>query len=117
MNEMDEVVAQMDNGQSKLKRGQLVTAIISSASDEGVAVLLPFFKKEILLEKSEIECEEYKKEDFAAKVGDEIELMVVSTNPVKLSQKIIAQIKEEEVELLLPEYLSYQKFLRSPNRP
>ena len=96
MNEMDEVVAQMDNGQSKLKRGQLVTAIISSASDEGVAVLLPFFKKEILLEKSEIECEEYKKEDFAAKVGDEIELMVVSTNPVKLSQKIIAQIKEEE---------------------
>lgn len=45
MNEMDEVVAQMDNGQSKLKRGQLVTAIISSASDEGVAVLLPFFKK------------------------------------------------------------------------
>ena len=48
MNEMDEVVAQMDNGQSKLKRGQLVTAIISSASDEGVAVLLPFFKKEIL---------------------------------------------------------------------
>lgn len=96
VNEMDEVVAQMDNGQSKLKRGQLVTAIISSASDEGVAVLLPFFKKEILLEKSEIECEEYKKEDYAAKVGDEIELMVVSTNPVKLSQKIIAQLKEEE---------------------
>ena len=44
-NEMEEVVAQMDNGQSKLKKGQLVTAIISSASDEGVAVLLPFFKK------------------------------------------------------------------------
>ena len=95
-NEMDAVVAQMDNGQSKLKRGQLVTAIISSATPEGVAVLLPFFKKEILLEKDEIECEEYKQEDFAAKVGDEIELMVVTTNPVKLSQKIIAQLKEEE---------------------
>ena len=96
-NEMEEVVAQMDNGQSKLKKGQLVTAIISSASDEGVAVLLPFFKKEILLDKDEIECEEYKKEDFAGKIGDEIEVMVVSpANPVKLSQKIIAQMKEEE---------------------
>lgn len=96
-NEMENVVAQMDNGQSKLKKGQLVTAIISSASDEGVAVLLPFFKKEILLNKDEIECEEYKKEDFAGKIGDEIEVMVVSpANPVKLSQKIIAQMKEEE---------------------
>ena len=96
-NEMEDVVAQMDNGQSKLKKGQLVTAIISSASDEGVAVLLPFFKKEILLDKDEIECEEYKKEDFASKIGEEIEVMVVSpANPVKLSQKIIAQMKEEE---------------------
>ena len=96
-NEMEEVVAQMDNGQSKLKRGQLVTAIISSASDEGVAVLLPFFKKEILLEKDEIDCEEYKAEDYAAKVGEEIEVMVVSAaNPVKLSQKVIKQLKEEE---------------------
>ena len=94
---MADVVAQMDNGQSKLKKGQLVKAIISSASDEGVAVLLPFFKKEILLEKDEIDCEEYKPEDYAAKIGDEIEVMVVNpANPVKLSQKIIKQIKEEE---------------------
>lgn len=96
-NEMEEVVAQMDNGQSKLKRGQLVTAIISSATDEGVAVLLPFFKKEILLEKDEIDCEEYKAEDYAAKVGEEIEVMVVNPSyPVKLSQKVIKQLKEEE---------------------
>ena len=99
-NEMEEVVAQMDNGQSKLKRGQLVTAIISSASDEGVAVLLPFFKKEILLEKDEIECEEYKAEDYAKKIGEEIEVMVVSaSNPVKLSQKAIKQLKEEEEKI------------------
>lgn len=98
-NEMEEVVAQMDN-QSKLKKGQLVTAIISSASDEGVAVLLPFFKKEIMLDKDEIDCEEYKPEDYAAKVGDEIEVMVVSpANPVKLSQKVIKQIKEEESKI------------------
>ncbi len=99
-NEMDEVVAQMDNGQSKLRKGQLVTAIISSAADEGVAVLLPFFKKEILLEKDEIDCEAYSKEEWAAKVGEEIEVMVLSSsNPVKLSQKAIKQMKEEEEKI------------------
>ena len=99
-NEMDEVVAQMDNGQSKLRKGQLVTAIISSATDDGVAVLLPFFKKEILLEKDEIDCEAYNKEEYAAKVGEEIEVMVLSSsNPVKLSQKAIKQMKEEESKI------------------
>ena len=50
-----------------------------------------------MLDKDEIECAEYKKEDFAGKIGEEIEVMVVSpANPVKLSQKIIAQLKEEE---------------------
>lgn len=99
-NEMEEVVAQMDNGQSKLKKGQLVNAIISSVSDEGVAVLLPFFKQEILLEKDEIDCEEFKPEDYAAKIGEEIEVMVVSpAKPVKLSQKLIKQIQEEESKI------------------
>ena len=96
-NEMEKVVAQMDE-QSKLKKGQLVKAIISKASDEGVAVLLPLFKKEILLEKEEIDCEEYKPENYTE--GDEIEVMVVNpANPVKLSQKIIAKIKEEESKI------------------
>ena len=96
-NEMEKVVAQMDE-QSKLKKGQLVKAIISKASDEGVAVLLPLFKKEILLEKEEIDCEEYKPEKYTE--GDEIEVMVVNpANPVKLSQKIIAKIKEEESKI------------------
>ena len=99
-NEMEEVVAQMDNGQSKLKKGQLVNAIISSVSDEGVAVLLPFSKQETLLEKDEIDCEEYKPEEFAAKIGEEIEVMVVSpSRPVKLSQKLIKQIQEEESKI------------------
>ncbi len=97
-NVMDEVVAKMEDGH-KLKKGQLVTAIISSATEEGVAVLLPFFKKETLLEKEELECETYSKEEYAAKVGEEIEVMVTSVNPVKISQKIIAKIKEEEEKI------------------
>lgn len=92
---MEEVVANMDN-QPKFKKGQLITATISSADDAGVAVLLPLAKKEIILDKDEVDCEVYNKDDFNAKLGEEIELMVVAVNPVKLSQKQIAKVKEEE---------------------
>ena len=96
---MQAVVDSMEN-QQKFKKGQLVTATISSADDSGVQVLLPYnTKKELTLEKDEIDCEAYNKEDFATKVGEEIELMVVAVNPVKLSQKQIRKIKEEEAML------------------
>ncbi len=92
---MAEVVANMDS-QPKFKKGQLITATISSADDTGVAVLLPLAKKEIILDKEVVDCEVYNKDDFNAKLGEEIELMVVGINPVKLSQKQIKKIKEEE---------------------
>jgi small subunit ribosomal protein S1 len=92
---MEEVVANMDS-QPKLKKGQLIKATISSADDTGVAVLLPLAKQEIILAKEEVDCETYNKDEFNAKLGEEIELMVVAINPVKLSQKSIKQIKEEE---------------------
>ena len=92
---MAEVVANMDS-QPKFKKGQLITATISSADDSGVAVLLPLAKKEVILDKEEVDCEVYNKDDFNAKLGEEIELMVVAINPVKLSQKQIKKIKEEE---------------------
>ncbi len=95
---MEEVVANMDN-QPKFKKGQLITATISSADDSGVAVLLPLAKKEIILDKDEVDCEAYNKDDFNARLGEEIELMVVAINPVKLSQKMIKQIKEEEAAI------------------
>ena len=93
-NVMENVVAEMDS-QPKFKKGQLIKATISSADDTGVAVLLPLAKKEIILDKAEVDCEVYNKEDFAAKTGEEIELMVIALNPVKLSQKQIKKIKEE----------------------
>ena len=92
---MEEVVANMDS-QPKFKKGQLITATISVADDAGIAVLLPNTKKEVLLDKDEVDCEVYNKEDYASKVGEEIELMVMSVNPVKLSQKMIKKVKEEE---------------------
>ncbi len=95
---MEEVVANMDS-QPKFKKGQLIKATISSADDSGVAVLLPLAKKEVILDKEEVDCEVYNKDDFNAKLGDEIELMVVAVNPVKLSQKQIKKLKEEEAAI------------------
>ncbi len=95
---MEQVVAEMEN-QPKFKKGQLITATISSADEAGVAVLLPNTKKELILDKDEVDCEVYCKDDFNAKLGEEIELMVVAINPVKLSQKLIKQIKEEEAAI------------------
>ena len=95
---MEEVVANMDS-QPKFKKGQLITATISSADDTGVAVLLPNTKKEIMLDKDEVDCEVYNKDEFNSKLGEEIELMVVAINPVKLSQKQIKKVKEEEAML------------------
>ncbi len=95
---MEEVVANMES-QPKFKKGQLIKATISSADDTGVAVLLPLAKKEVILDKEEVDCEVYNKDDFNAKLGEEIELMVVAVNPVKLSQKLIKKIKEEEAAI------------------
>ena len=93
---MEEVVANMDN-QQRFKKGQLITATISSADDTGIAVLLPNTKKEVMLDKNEVDCEVYEKEVYNAKTGEEIELMVVAVSPrVVLSQKLIKQVKEEE---------------------
>ena len=95
---MDEVVKNLEE-QTKFKKGELVKATISSADESGIAVLLPLTKKEIILDKEEVDCEVYCKDDYNDKLGEEIELMVLSINPVKLSQKAIKQLKEEEAML------------------
>ncbi len=95
---MEQVVANMDN-QQRFRKGDIIKATISKADDQGISVLLPMAKKEILLDKNEVDCETYEKEAYASKIGEEIELMVVGVNPVKLSQKQIKQAKEEEAML------------------
>ena len=95
-NAMEEAVAAMNGEQLKFKRGQKVVATISSATDDGLMLYINNTKKEILLPKEEIDCENYDKAEFAKKVGDEIEVMIVGLNPVALSQKAITAQKEEE---------------------
>ena len=105
---MEEVVASMDS-QPRFRKGQLITATISSADDSGVAVLLPNTKKEVMLDKNEVDCEEYSKELFAGKTGEEIELMVIAVSPrVVLSQKQIKKVKEEEA--MIAEIASGKEF-------
>lgn len=93
---MADVVAKIDN-ESKFKKGQIVQATISKATEEGLEILLPFSKKEYSLNKNEIECEEYNPADFADKIGETLDLLVVELKPsLKLSQKMIKAVQEEE---------------------
>ncbi len=97
VNEMDDVLAKIDN-ESKFKKGQLVQATISQATEEGLQILLPFSKKEVALSKDELDCEVYNAADYAGKIGDSIELLVVELKPnLKLSQKMIKILAQEEV--------------------
>jgi 4-hydroxy-3-methylbut-2-enyl diphosphate reductase len=93
---MADVVAKIDS-ESKFKKGQIVTATISEATDEGLQILLPFSKKEIPLSKDELDCAEYSAADYASKIGETIDLLVVELKPsLKLSQKMIKVLAEEE---------------------
>lgn len=95
---MQDVVEEMGK-EERYKKGQLITAKIVSATDEGIYVSASG-KLEILLSKDELDCETYTREAYAEKVGEEIEIMVVEVAPkVKLSQKLVKKLREEE-ELL-----------------
>lgn len=95
-NSMADVVAKIDN-ESKFKKGQIVQATISQATADGLQILLPYSKKEVALSKDELDCEQYNADDFVDKIGDTIDLLVVELKPsLKLSQKMIKLLKEEE---------------------
>ncbi|MDE7438997.1 MAG: S1 RNA-binding domain-containing protein, partial [Clostridia bacterium] len=95
-NSMADVVAKIDS-ESKFKKGQIVSATISQATDEGLQILLPFSKKEVALSKDELDCEQYDAADYMDKIGETIDLLVVELKPsLKLSQKMIRMLKEEE---------------------
>ena len=98
-NSMADVVAKIDS-ESKFRKGQIVTATISEATADGLQILLPFSKKEIPLSKDELDCEVYNPEDYAGKVGDTIDLLVVELKPsLKLSEKLIKLRAAEEAQI------------------
>ncbi len=94
---MAQVVAAMDNEEG-YKKNQIISVRIVSAKDEGI-VVSGSQKTDITVPKEDLDCETYSREEWAAKVGEEIEVMVVAKNPVKLSQKMVKKYKEEEALL------------------
>lgn len=93
---MDAAVAKFEN-ESKFKRGQIVQATISQATEDGLQILLPYSKKEVSLSKDDLDCETYNADEYVDKIGETIDLYVVELKPVlKLSQKMIRMVKEEE---------------------
>ncbi len=94
-NLMEKVVEDLGKN-VRYKKGQIISANIVSATDEGVYVSASG-KLEILLAKEELDCEAYSREAYAARVGEEIQLMVMEITPkVKLSEKALKKIKEDE---------------------
>lgn len=99
INEMDKVLEKID-AESKFKKGQIVKASIAKVTDDGLEILLPFSKKEIPLSKDDLDCEEFVAAEYEAQIGETIELMVVALKPnLKLSQKMIRVLKEEEAKI------------------
>ncbi len=95
---MAAAMAEMDKS-AHYKRGQLLTVKIVSATDEGIYVS-GSGKADILIEKAELDCDEYSREAYAAKIGENMDVMVVDAKaPVKLSEKQVRKIKEEEALL------------------
>lgn len=95
---MQNVVEDIDKNE-RYHKGQIISAKIVSATEEGIYVSASG-KLEILLPKDELDCSEYTREAYAGRVGEELQLMVVELSPkVKLSEKSVKKIKEEEALL------------------
>ncbi|MBQ9781619.1 MAG: S1 RNA-binding domain-containing protein, partial [Clostridia bacterium] len=92
INSMEQVVALLDEKQN-LKKGQKITVVISQVANDGLSVYFDG-KSDIKLPKEELACEEYNPSDY--EVAQEIEVVVMATKPLKLSQKQILVLKQEE---------------------
>ncbi len=80
------------------KIGQVITAKISSAKDDGLTLSMKNAKKDFELPKEEM-LGEYNKDDFKDKIGEEMRVMVVAKNPIKFSEKAMEKVLKEEAEI------------------
>ena len=92
INSMDEAVALLDEKKT-LKRGQKINVFISQVNDDGLKVYLDG-KTDITLPKEQLALEVYDKAHYEAL--SEIEVVVMATKPLALSEKQILVLKKEE---------------------
>ncbi len=95
---MEKALAEMD-GSKRYRKNQAIKVTIVSATDEGI-IVSGSEKTDIAIAKEDLDCEEFVRADYAKRVGEEIEVIVVETTPkVRLSEKQIRKLKEEEALL------------------
>ena len=92
VNSMEQAVALLDEKQN-LKKGQIISVVISQVEDDGLKVYFDG-KTDITISKEELAQEVYNKDDY--KLGEELEVVVMATKPLKISQKQILVIKKEQ---------------------
>jgi len=78
--------------------GQIVTVYISSANDEGLAVSLKNSKSDFIIPKNQL-LNEYDKEAFQNKIGQEMRVMVTAKNPLQFSERAMEKVIKEEAEV------------------
>ncbi len=82
-----------------LKIGQIVSATITSAKDDGLTLSIKDAKRDDLsLPKEEI-MGEYNKDAYQEKVGSKIRVMVIAKNPIVFSEKAMEKVLKEEAEI------------------
>lgn len=115
--EKSEMKAAFDNiKQRDFKIGQVVTAKISSATDEGLTISIKNTKKDFELSKDEM-IEEYDKENYKEKIGTDIRVMVVAKNPVKFSEKAMEKFIAEEADIqTIKEGRIFEAVIESTNK-
>jgi len=91
---MDQALKQVARG-NRFRRGQVTKATIALVGDEGLSLAIGSMKKEILLDKDNIEIDgAYDKSKYA--VGDIIEVVVIKPSPLEVSRKQYFLNKRDE---------------------
>ncbi len=80
------------------KIGQIVSARISSANENGLTLSMKNVKNDFELPKDEM-LSEYDKENYKDKIGSEIRVMVIGKAPLRLSEKAMEKVLKEEAEI------------------
>ena len=100
-NEKSEFEKALDNIRpgKDLKIGQIVSATITSAKDDGLTLSIRDAKRDDLsLPKDQI-LGDYSKDAYQAKVGEKIRVMVIAKNPIVFSEKAMEKVLKEEAEI------------------
>ncbi len=82
----------------KFKNGQVITVIISGATENGVTLSLKDGKSDFELPAEEM-LGEYVKDEYKDKIGTSIRVMVVGLNPLRVSEKAMEKVLKEEAEI------------------